>query len=254
MADADADLTQLDLQNLSPEEAAKLARAQQAALAKQQSHALLGLLGAAPELQKAGALEYGQAGKEREGGQQTAANVLKQALGEKEAAARLEELRNQNVYQRGMLAIALGREQRESKHEDFQQMLERFKAEIAAQRPPTGEVEADLIKSASRLSWLKSVHAPRAVVDFLEKEHKAKQKAVEELGYRTGGTPQWPAGANVSPAVPRAPEAGGNVSVTGAPPASDMVRVQIPGHPPGSIHRSQLPAFKAKHPDASVGP
>jgi len=83
-----ADLTQLDLQNLSPEEQAELARQQQAALAAQQHHALLGLLSASPELQKVGELEYGQAGRERAGGQQTAGNVLRQALAQKELGLR----------------------------------------------------------------------------------------------------------------------------------------------------------------------
>jgi len=83
-----ADLTQLDLQNLSPEEQAELARQQQAALAAQQHHALLGLLSAVPEAQKFGEMEYGQAGRERAGGQQTAGNVLRQALAQKELGLR----------------------------------------------------------------------------------------------------------------------------------------------------------------------
>ena len=34
--------------------------------------------------------------------------------------------------------------------------------------------------------------------------------------------------------------------------ANDMVSVQIPGQPAGSIHRSQLAAFKARYPNAVV--
>jgi len=83
-----ADLTQLDLQNLTPEQAAELERQQQAALAQQQHHALLGLLSASPELQKAGELEYGQAGRERGRGQETAGMVLRQALAQKELGLR----------------------------------------------------------------------------------------------------------------------------------------------------------------------
>ena len=194
-----------------------------------------------------------------------AANVLKQTLGEKEAAARLMELRNQNVYQSGMLKVALGQLGLSKETEDFRKKIERYKAEVAAQRPPQGKIEEDLVNSAARVNWAKQMKAPKGLVKLLEEDHKAKQKAVEELGYRTGGVPQWPdeapapavvpPGAGVSPAVPVAPGVGGgNVSVTNAPPVDDVVRVQIPGHPPGAIHRSQLPAFKAKYPNAVVAP
>jgi len=100
-----ADLTQLDIQDLPPEKAAVLVRAQQAALAAQQHHALLGMLSASPELQKAGEMEYGQAGRERAGGRETSANVLKLALEKTSQERQLAALQQQIEYQRGQLGL-----------------------------------------------------------------------------------------------------------------------------------------------------
>jgi hypothetical protein len=104
MADP-TDYTQLDLQNLSPEEAAKLARAQQAALAAQQKHALLGMLGTVPELQEAGKAEYLQGGRERGRGQETAANVLKLSLEKVSQERQLAALQQQIAYQNAQLKL-----------------------------------------------------------------------------------------------------------------------------------------------------
>src|SRR5690348_10283311 len=101
-----ADLTQLDIQDLPPEKAAVLVRAQQAALAAQQHHALLGMLSASPELQKAGELEYGQASRERAGGKEQSGNVLKLALEKINQERQLAALNLQGEQIRGQLGIA----------------------------------------------------------------------------------------------------------------------------------------------------
>jgi hypothetical protein len=98
-------ISQLDVQNLPPEEQARLARAQQAALAAQQQHALLGMLGTVPELQKAGAAQYEQAGRERAGGREQSANVLKFALEKTGQERQLAALQQQIEYQRGQLGL-----------------------------------------------------------------------------------------------------------------------------------------------------
>jgi hypothetical protein len=45
------------------------------------------------------------------------------------------------------------------------------------------------------------------------------------------------------------PSVGGNTPGGG----NDSISVQIPGQAPGTIHASQLAAFKAKYPNAKVG-
>ena len=162
MADpTDTDFTQLDVQDLPPKEAAKIARARLAALYDQQTHAMLGMGGAMPELQKLGAAEYGQAGREREGVQGLAANVLKQTLGEREATARIKEMEVQGKQMMGMLKIAMGAQELAKEHETFQQKVDRIKLQLAGQRQPTGEIEKDLLNSAKWLSRLKQMGAPK---------------------------------------------------------------------------------------------
>jgi hypothetical protein len=82
-----------------------LVRAQQAALAAQQHHALLGMLSAAPELQEAGKAAYAQAGHERAAGKEQSANVLKLALEKTSQERQLAALQQQIEYQRGQLGL-----------------------------------------------------------------------------------------------------------------------------------------------------
>ena len=137
MADPTAtDFTQLDVQDLPPKEAAKIARARLAALYDQQTHAMFSMGTAMPELQKMGAAEYGQAGREREGVQRPAANVLKTTLEGKHLdieklgmQERLRALEQQIAYQNAQLAL-MGRQQTEAERrnvveERHQQVLEK---------------------------------------------------------------------------------------------------------------------------------
>ena len=100
-----ANLSQLDLQNLPPEQAAALARAQQAALAKQQFLAQLQMQSVRPELQKAGELEYGQASRERAGGKEQSGNVLRYALEKLNQERQLKMLQQQINYQNAELGL-----------------------------------------------------------------------------------------------------------------------------------------------------
>ncbi len=188
------DVTQLDLQNLPPEQAAALARAHQQALAAQQHHALLGMLGTVPELQKAGAAEYEQAGRERAGGQQTAAGVLKIALGQKEAEMRLKELENQMVYQRGMLALQ-GRQAGEAERSHRAEEVIRTEAtkptvpsnvlqDLATAEKQMAELDA-LGKAMPALSWMTEL-AKKPV----QAAHEATKKTVSQ--YRAMGAQGLP--------------------------------------------------------------
>ncbi len=252
-----ADFTQLDLQNLPPEKAAELARAQQLALAQRQQTALAGILSAMPEAQKAGALEYEQAGKEREGGQRTAANVFKIALGEKEAATRLKELQLQGAQLREMIQ----QHGLENLRQDYNAYLSGLHTAppglVEREGKTAGEVAniENITTEAGKIPIIGGLAAPvgRILGAGKRAELQATEKEKEKGGYRTeaplsfeefirgrlgGGKGRQPAAK--PPAA--APPSGG-----------DMVSVQVPGHPPGSIHRSQLPAFKAKFPNAVVG-
>jgi hypothetical protein len=100
-----ANLSQLDIQNLPPEEQARLARAQQQALARQQFLAEMQMQSVRPELQKAGETEYAQAGRERAGGKEQSANVLKLALEKTSQERQLAALQQQIEYQRGQLGL-----------------------------------------------------------------------------------------------------------------------------------------------------
>jgi hypothetical protein len=187
-------LTQFDLQDIPKEKASVLAKARAAALAAQQRHALLGMLGTVPELQKAGAAEYGQAQKEREGVQETAANVFKTALGEKEAAARLKELELQGRYQLGMLGLQ-GRQAGETERSH---RAEEGIREVMTRPTVPGKVLEDLSgaeKQMAQLDALKqAVPALGWVVDLAKKPiqagHEATKKTVS--GYRAMGAQGLP--------------------------------------------------------------
>ena len=229
---ADADTTQLDLQNLTPEQAAALARAQQQALARQQQHALVGLLSAMPQAQKAGELEYAQAGKEREGGQRTAANVLKLSLEKLSQERQLAALQQQIAYQNAQLKLMgaqFGEQVRQHGAENLRQDYEAYLRGLHT--PPASLVEREG-KTAGELDYIKKVTeeakkhlgplggAAEAVGGVLGAGKQAELSAVEEEkkkgGYRVeaplsfeefararmGGGPVHP---GVSPAVPQAP-------------------------------------------------
>ena len=242
------DITQLDLQNLPPEQAAELMRQHQAALAAQQHHALLGMLGTVPELQKAGAAQYGQAAKEREGGQQTAANIFKTALGEKEAAARLKELENQGLYQRGQLAVAMGQLKEAGRAHKAEEAIH-----VEATKPTVpANILQDLSEAEKQMAELEALGKAVPALSWITELAKKPVQAAHEATKKTVSKYRAMGATNV-------PSEGGEIPVAatptaiGAKPPSDMVSVQVPGHPAGSIHRSQLPAFKAKFPNAVVG-
>jgi len=159
-----ADLTQLDLQNLTPEQAAELARQQQAALAAQQHHALLGMLSAAPELQKAGEAEYAQAGRERAGGKEISANVLKYALEKTSQERQLEALKLQGEQIRGQLGIAQSQLQLQALEPFIRSILE-------------AQTEEDKIKAiTSHLG-----HLGGKLGELLSGPAKAKREAAEKV-------------------------------------------------------------------------
>ena len=158
------DYTQLDLQNLSPEQAAELARAQQAALARQQHHALLGMLGTVPELQKAGAAEYAQAGKEREGGQGTAAKVLMTTLAKErndiariQAEKELAALQQQIQYQNAQLRLQGAQFGQQVRHQGAEDLRADYEAYLRGrQTVPGGLVEREG-KTAGELANIENV-------------------------------------------------------------------------------------------------
>ena len=209
MADP-TDITQLDLQNLSPEQAAELARTRLGALTAQQHHALLGILGAVPELQKAGAAEYGQAGREREGIQQTAANVLKTTLEGKHLdieklgmQERLRALEQQIAYQNAQLAL-MGRQQTEAERrnvveEKHQQVLEKpvVPGDILKEEAKNRASVEMLDKLGGLLS---GVPGAQSVTGLLKTGPEAQQKAMSGLikGYRAMGA-EVPGGGGQAP-------------------------------------------------------
>lgn len=165
MADIDPiQLTQFDLQDLPPEKAAELARAQQVALAAQQHHALLGMLGTVPELQKAGAAEFEQAGRERAGGRETAANVFRLALEKKSQERQLAALNLQGEQIRGQLGIAQSQLQLQALEPFIRSMLE-------------AQTEEDKIKAIT------SHFGPlgEKLGNFLSGPAQAKQKAAKKV-------------------------------------------------------------------------
>lgn len=159
-----ADISQLDLQNLSPEEQAELARQQQAALAAQQHHALLGMLSASPELQKAAGAQYGQAGRERAGGKEQSANVLKLALEKTSQERQLAALNLQGEQIRGQLGIAQSQLQLQALEPFIRSMLE-------------AQTEEDKIKAIT------SHFGPlgEKLGNFLSGPAQAKQKAAKKV-------------------------------------------------------------------------
>lgn len=230
------DITQLDLQNLSPEEAAKLARAQQVALAGRQRHALLGMLGTVPELQKAGAAEYAQAGREREGGQQTAANVLRYTLEKTSQERQLAALQAQIAYQNAQLGLMNRQFQegvRKTQSEEDRQDYEAYKRGLAT--PPASMVEREG-KTGGELANIEAVTqavgnlplvpkaAAEAIGGVLKAGKSAELKSLEQektkAGYRqeaplsfeefvkakrSGFTHPAMKPESVSPAAPQAP-------------------------------------------------
>ena len=158
------DYTQLDLQNLSPEQAAELARAQQAALARQQHHALLGMLGTVPELQKAGAAEYEQAGRERAGGQQTASKVLNHTLARIQAEKELAALQQQIQYQNAQLRLQGAQFGQQVRHQGAEDLRADYEAYLRGrQTVPGGLVEREG-KTAGELANIENVSEEAAKV------------------------------------------------------------------------------------------
>src|SRR5690348_18329332 len=96
-------LSQFDVQGVPQEKAAALSRARALALAKQQYLAGLEMQSSRPELQELGKAEFGQAGREKLGIHDVAANVFRTALGQKEAEMRLKELQLQGAQLREMI-------------------------------------------------------------------------------------------------------------------------------------------------------
>ena len=215
MADP-TDITQLDLQNLSPEQAAELARTRLGALTAQQHHALLGILGAVPELQKAGAAEYGQAGREREGIQQTAANVLKTTLEGKHLdieklgmQERLRALEQQIAYQNAQLAL-MGRQQTEAERRN---VVEEQHQRVLEKPVVPGDILKEEAKNRASVEMLNKiggaegvpgllsgVPGAKSVTDLLKTGPEAQQKAMSGLikGYRAMGA-EVPGGGGQAP-------------------------------------------------------
>lgn len=187
MADP-ADYTQLDLQNLSPEQAAEFARQQQAALAAQQHHALLGLLGTNPELQKAGAEQYAQAGRERGRGQETAGNVLRMTLERISQERQLAALNQQIEYQRGQLGL-----------QGQQLGLEGQRLNLEALRPFLGPLLESQGKLESINNLANFLHISGSkLAEIAKLPAEARVKAIQDafgmaMAAKGGGVPQPPA-------------------------------------------------------------
>jgi len=199
-----ADISQLDLQNITPEQAAQLARQQQAALAAQQHHALLGLLSASPELQKAGEMEYGQASRERAGGKEQSSNVLKYSLEKLGQERQLAALNLQGEQIRGQLGIAQSQLQLQALEPFIRSMLEaqteeeKIKA-VTSHFGPLGEKLGNLLSGPAQAKR----RASEKVLDKAEKVVGGKGPK-SALPQSTG---QAPTPVPAAPAVPAAPGA-----------------------------------------------
>lgn len=269
-------LSELDLYGKPQEEAAQKARVLARALAGQQHHALLGMLGTVPELQKAGAEQFAQAGKEREGLLDTGAKVLATTLAkerndiarvqaEKELAALQQQIAYQNA-QLGLMNRQFGESVRKTHSEEDRADYEAYRRGLNT--PPAGLVEREG-KTAGEIANIENIaraagelplvpkKAAKAIGGVLSAGKQAELKAMEEEKKKSGYRTEAPLSfeefvrAKSGGGAPRAAATPTNIAPQ--PPAnSDMVTVQIPGYPPGPIHRSQLGAFQAKHPEAKV--
>jgi hypothetical protein len=200
------------------------------------------MLGTVPELQKAGGAEYEQAGKERAGGQQTAAGVLKIALGQKEAEMRLKELENQGIYQRGQLAIGMGQLKEATRghkeEERIRDVMTRTTVPTEILKNMTEDERRlaqldQLEQSVPGLSWLTSLVKPA-----IQASHAATKKTVE--GYRAMGAQGIPAEAPAAPG-PVAAAAGPHTHYRYSADGLKRLPTDAAGNPVGPAEVSKTP-------------
>ena len=242
---------------MPPEEAVRRARILQTAMTPIPESTLLAMQSSNPEMQKMALEQFGLAGKERAGARETAVNVLKQALGEKEAAARLEELRNTGLYQRGMLANLAAQQELARAKFPLEKMTAESEAaarEAAAAHAKVMETRQPNEKIVTQLGNLKA--AEDLLGDWpvlggaIRKLRESHEEVLRGSGFKVENGAVLPS-TEVPGATP-AP-AGGSFAVPKAPGGGMAPAAIAPVARPTSTHYSYNPTRTKRYPVDAKG-